>query len=136
MAHQEQLVVNTQGRGTYDITPQINRIIKNTDTDIGLCHVFIRHTSASLMVTENADPSVRSDLETLIKRLAPDADPSYTHRLEGEDDMAAHARCMLTQTEITLPITNGQLNLGTWQSIFLWEHRYDDFTRTLTITII
>lgn len=133
---QSSLQINTQGRNTYDITHHIEAAISQSNIKTGTCHIFIHHTSASLLITENADPDVRRDLEIIIKRLSPDNDPEYWHTLEGEDDMSAHGRNMLTQTEITLPITRGQSGLGTWQGLFLWEHRTSAFQRKLTITLI
>lgn len=133
---QSKIQVNTTGRNTYEITHLINAEIQSTSIDKGLCHVFIQHTSASLVITENADPDVRLDLETIIKRLSPDADPEYHHTLEGPDDMSAHGRCMLTTTETTIPIINGQLGLGTWQGIYLWEHRTHSFQRHIVLTMM
>lgn len=133
---QSSLQVNTQGRNTYEITHHIESAISQSNIQIGTCHIFIHHTSASLIITENADPDVRSDLETIIQRLSPDNDPEYLHILEGPDDMSAHGRNMLTQTEITLPITQGRSGLGTWQGLYLWEHRTNSFQRRLTITIM
>jgi len=130
------LSVNTKGRNTHEITTLINQNIANNNIECGLCNIFIQHTSASLILTENADPSVRTDLETIIQRLSPDGDPEYLHTLEGPDDMSAHGRNMLTQTELTIPITNNQLNLGTWQGIFLWEHRRNHFKRDILLTIM
>ena len=133
---QTAIIVNTKGRDTYEITNKINEQIKDIGIELGVCHVFLQHTSASLIITENADPDVRLDLETLIKRLSPDADPDYRHTLEGPDDMSAHGRNMLTQTEITIPIKNGNLNPGKWQGIFLWEHRTNQFQRKILLTIM
>ena len=133
---QLEITVNTTGRNTYEITQLINAKINTSGIDLGICHVFIQHTSASLIITENADPDVRTDLETIIQRLSPDADPEYLHTMEGPDDMSAHGRNMLTQTEITIPITNCRLGLGTWQGLYLWEHRYSDFKRKITLTIM
>lgn len=133
--YQTQLTVQTHGRNTYNITRQVEAEIKQANIQTGLCHVFIHHTSASLIITENADPDVRYDLETLIKRLAPDGDPEYLHTLEGVDDMSAHMRNILTQTELSIPITQTRSGLGTWQGLFLWEHRTGNFQRKLTITI-
>jgi len=133
---QLQITLHTNGRDTHEITALVNEKIKTTDIKLGICHIFIQHTSASLIITENADPDVRTDLETIIKRLSPDADPEYLHTLEGPDDMSAHGRNMLTQTEITIPITNGQLSLGTWQGLYLWEHRYNNFQRKVILTIM
>jgi len=101
----------------------------------GLCHVFLHHTSASLIITENADSNVRRDLENYIARLVLDGDPAYLHDQEGADDMAAHIRSVLTQTEITIPIQRGRLALGSWQGLFLWEHRYHAHRRNLTVTL-
>lgn len=133
---QLEITINTTGRSTYEITGLVNEKITTSNIDLGVCHVFIQHTSASLIITENADPDVRVDLETIIQRLSPDEDPEYLHTLEGPDDMSAHGRNMLTQTEITIPITNGRLGLGTWQGLYLWEHRYSNFRRNITLTIM
>jgi secondary thiamine-phosphate synthase enzyme len=133
--HQQSLTITTSGRGTYNITVQIETLIRQSDITTGLCHVFIHHTSASLIITENADPDVRRDLETVLKRLAPDGDPAYRHSDEGDDDMSAHIRCMLTNTDVTIPITRGQSALGTWQGLYLYEHRTGRFQRKLTVTI-
>lgn len=134
--YQTKVQVNTYGRNTYEITPLINQTLAINETKTGLCHIFIQHTSASLIITENADPDVRTDLETIIQRISPDADPEYHHTLEGPDDMSAHGRSILTQTEITLPIVNGRLGLGVWQGVYLWEHRTHAFERSLIITIM
>lgn len=133
---QAKIQINTSGRYTYEITSLINKELQTHQIKTGICHIFIQHTSASLIITENADPDVRHDLETIIQRLSPDADPEYLHTLEGPDDMSAHGRSMLTQTEITIPIINGQLGLGTWQGVYLWEHRTHSFQRNLILTII
>ena len=133
--HQTQLTISTSGRNTYNITHEIESLIAESDIHIGLCHIFIHHTSASLIITENADPDVRVDLETILSRLAPDADPEYRHTLEGPDDMSAHVRNILTQTEMTIPVTHGRSALGTWQGVFLWEHRTGSFNRKITVTV-
>ncbi len=101
----------------------------------GLCHVFIKHTSASLILCENADPAVMRDLETFMERQVPDGDPMFTHTAEGPDDMPAHVRSVLTQSDINLPISDGRCALGTWQGIYLWEHRYAPHQRTVTLTL-
>ena len=132
---QSQIIIQTHGRNTYNITHEIEKTIQESDIQTGLCHLFIHHTSASLIITENADPDVRYDLETLIQRIAPDGDPEYRHTLEGIDDMSGHMRSILTQTELTLPITQGRSGLGTWQGIFLWEHRTGSFKRKITMTL-
>ncbi len=133
--HQDTLLISTTGRNTYDITRQVDALIQNSGISTGLCHVFIHHTSASLIITENADPDVRHDLETIFARLVPDGDPHYRHTLEGIDDMSGHIRSVLTQTEITLPVSRGRSSMGTWQGLFLWEHRTSAFTRKLTVTV-
>ncbi len=133
--HQDTLLISTNGRNTYNITREVDQLIQQSGITTGTCHVFIHHTSASLIITENADPDVRYDLETLISRLAPDGDPEYKHILEGTDDMSAHMRCILTQTEMTIPVTQGRSAMGTWQGLFLWEHRTAPFSRKITVTI-
>ena len=135
MIEQHSLEVQTQGRATIDITRDIENLLGNSQIEQGLCHVFVHHTSASLIVTENADADVRRDLETYLARLVKDGDPAYLHDQEGPDDMAAHIRSVLTQTEISVPIRQGRLALGTWQGLFLWEHRYQAHRRRLTVTL-
>ncbi len=129
------LGVATRGRGFHPLNSELTRAVGESGVLTGLLNVFLRHTSASLVVTENADPDVLRDLETIVARLGPDGDPAYRHRLEGPDDMAAHIRSVLTLTEVTLPIRGGVLSLGTWQGVFLWEHRHRPHQRTLDITI-
>ena len=133
--HQRSFEVATPGRGTVDITAQVERIVADARVHKGLAHVFVQHTSASLILCENADPAVRVDLETWMARMAPDGDASFTHRSEGPDDMPAHVRSVLTQSALSLPVTDGHLALGTWQGLFLWEHRNRPHTRTLTVTV-
>ncbi|MEW5756686.1 MAG: secondary thiamine-phosphate synthase enzyme YjbQ [Pseudomonadota bacterium] len=136
MLKQESVVVaTTQGRGTYEITEQVARIVRAAGITTGLCHVFVHHTSASLMLCENADPSVRRDLERFMSALAPDGDRRYEHDDEGPDDMAAHIRTVITQTGLTIPVTGGALALGTWQGIYLWEHRHQAHRRQITVTV-
>lgn len=134
--HQTQFTYNTQGRGTYEITDRIEQAIRNSKIKTGICQVFIHHTSASLIITENADPSVRHDLEIILKRLAPDADPAYRHDYEGDDDMSAHIRCVLTNDSLSIPVMNRRSGLGTWQGIFIYEHRTGHFNRKITVTIL
>ena len=136
MAHQTILEFPTPGRGTRDITDDVARAVRQSGVQTGLAHVFVQHTSCSLTITENADPDVRRDLETIIGRLAPDGDRAYRHDAEGPDDMAAHARTMLTETSLTVPIGGGRLLLGTWQGIYLWEHRTAPHRRKVVVTII
>lgn len=133
--YQQTLSIPTQGRGTYNMTAQIDKLIRASGISTGLCHVFIHHTSASLIITENADPLVRQDLETILQRLAPDGDPAYRHDYEGDDDMSGHIRCMLTNTDVTIPVSRGQSALGTWQGLYLYEHRTGRFQRKLTVTV-
>ena len=129
------LDIQTQGRSIVNISAEIDRLVDQSGVSTGLCHIFIRHTSASLIITENADSNVRKDLETYISRLVLDGDPTYLHDAEGPDDMAAHIRSILTQSEISIPIDNGVLAMGTWQGIYLWEHRTSPHRRHLTVTL-
>lgn len=132
---QKILQIETKGRGTFDISNDVQQIIDESNIQIGLCHLFLQHTSASLILCENADPTVRVDLENFMARIAPDGDPSYLHDMEGADDMPAHIRTILTQNSLTLPITNGRCALGTWQGVYLWEHRTIGHTRKLVVTL-
>lgn len=132
---QTSIKVRTSGRGAYEITSDVQRVIKESGVAKGLCHIFIHHTSASLMLCENADPSVLGDLETFMSKLVPDGDPMFRHTAEGPDDMPAHVRSVLTQTGLDLPVDGGRLDLGTWQGIFVWEHRHSAHTRRLTLTV-
>jgi secondary thiamine-phosphate synthase enzyme len=132
---QQILRFTTPGRGTIEITRDIQSAVCATEIDIGLCHVFVKHTSASLIVCENADADVRMDLESFMQKIVPDGDPMFVHTSEGKDDMPAHVRSVMTQTELTLPITQGKLALGIWQGVYLWEHRYQGHQREITLTI-
>lgn len=136
MIEQNTLEFRTQGRGTSEITAQVARIVAESGIRKGLCTVFLQHTSASLILCENADPDVRRDLETLLSRLAPDGDPAYVHDTEGRDDMAAHARSILTSNSLTIPVADGRLLLGTWQGLYLWEHRTAPHTRSIVVTVM
>jgi secondary thiamine-phosphate synthase enzyme len=136
MFHRGELTVATKGRGTYDITRDVAAIVSASTARHGLATVFVHHTSASLIICENADPSVRRDLEAFASRLVPDGDAMFTHDAEGDDDMPAHVRTVLTQTSIGIPIANGRLSLGTWQGIYLWEHRTSPHRRLVSITVI
>ncbi len=135
MIEQQTITVQTQGRETINITREIEQVLRTAEIEQGLCHVFVHHTSASLIITENADSDVRRDLENYIAKLVMDGDPAYLHDQEGPDDMAAHIRSVLTQSEITIPIQSGRLALGTWQGLFLWEHRYRPHRRNVTVTL-
>ena len=125
----------TAGRGTLDITGQIDQFVSTSGADTGLCHVFIQHTSASLMICENADPVVREDMERWLARHVPDGDPLFQHDAEGPDDMPAHVRSIFTGLDLTLPIINSRLGLGTWQGIYLYEHRSGAHERKVVVTI-
>ena len=135
MIAQQELRVSTQGRGTYDISRDVQRAVRDAGITSGLCHVFICHTSASLMLCENADPSVRTDLEAFMSRQVPDGDPMFTHTAEGPDDMPAHVRSVLTQSDLNLPVRDGRCALGTWQGVYLWEHRQSPHTRRVILTV-
>lgn len=133
--HQEILTFQTRGRGTRNITHEIAEVVTRSGATIGLCHLFIQHTSASLILCENADPDVRSDLEGWLARAVPDGDPRYRHDMEGPDDMPAHIRSILTQMDMTLPVHQGRLALGTWQGIYLYEHRHHGHQRRIVVTV-
>lgn len=132
---QQTLTFDTPKRGSQNITEDINRVVKESKITTGLCHVFIKHTSASLIITENADPTVRSDIEYWMQKNILDGDPNYQHDYEGDDDMSGHLRTLLTNTSHTLPVTQGKLNLGTWQGLFLYEHRTGRFNRQVIVTL-
>ena len=135
MILQEQIVISTNGRGTYEITDRIRDFVETSSLKQGLCHVFVHHTSASLILCENADPSVRTDLETFMLKLVPDGNPMFKHISEGADDMPAHIRSILTQVSLSIPISNGKCGLGIWQGIYLWEHRLSHHNRKITISL-
>lgn len=118
-----ELKVDVPGQGLHDITGLIGNWVKQSGVAAGVCHIFIKHTSASLLVQENYDPSAKADLENWLNRLVPEDDPNYTHTAEGPDDMPAHIKAALTACSLTIPVQDGDLALGTWQGIFLWEHR-------------
>lgn len=130
------LEIATRGRGTYDVTAEIARAVAASGVRDGLATVWIHHTSASLIISENADPDVRRDLDAFLARLVPDGDPLFVHTAEGVDDMPAHVRSVLTQTSIGIPVIGGRLALGTWQGVYLWEHRTSPHRRRLTVTVI
>ncbi len=133
---QDSLEVATRGRGSYDITGRVAAVVSGSGVHTGLCHVFVHHTSASLMLCENADPDVRRDLDAFMARLVPDGDPLFRHTAEGPDDMPAHVRTVLTQTGLAIPVRDGSLALGTWQGIYLWEHRTRGHRRRITVTVV
>ena len=136
MYHQSSFEVATPGRGTRNITDAVARAVGQSGIRVGIAHVFVQHTSCSLLITENADPDVRRDLETVLGRVAPDGDPAYRHDTEGPDDMAAHARTVLTGESVTVPVGAGRLLLGTWQGLFLWEHRTEPQRRSVVVTVL
>ena len=132
---QTEIDIQTQGRGSYEITERVAAAVAAAKVATGLCHVFTTHTSASLMICENADPDVRRDLETFMRDLVPDGDPRFVHTAEGPDDMSAHVRSVLTQSNLTIPIVKGRLALGTWQGVYLWEHRTAGHRRRVIVTV-
>lgn len=134
--HAETLTLATAGRGTFDITEEVARVVRAAEVGDGLCNLFIHHTSASLIICENADPSVRSDLERFASRLVPDGDALFEHTDEGPDDMPAHVRSILTQSSLSVPVASSRLALGTWQGLYLWEHRHRAHRRRVTVTVI
>jgi secondary thiamine-phosphate synthase enzyme len=136
MIYTERLSVGTDGRGTHEITELVQAVVVNSGVDDGVCSIFLHHTSASLIVCENADPQVRRDLDAFFERLVPDGDPIFEHRAEGLDDMPAHVRTVLTQTSLVLPVLHGRCDLGTWQGLFVWEHRSAAQRRRLTVTVL
>ena len=129
------ITIQTRGRGLHEVTREVAEVVRAAGVDEGLCTVFLRHTSASLLVQENADPSARRDLEAFFDRLVPDGDPLYTHVAEGPDDMPSHVRAALTATSIAIPIARGRLALGTWQGLYVFEHRARGHERSLAIHV-
>jgi secondary thiamine-phosphate synthase enzyme len=132
---QSEICIDTKGRGTYDFTRDVQDVVRESGVRTGLCHLFIRHTSASMMLCENADPAVRRDLETFMARHVPDGDPMFTHTAEGPDDMPAHVRSILTQSDLSIPVRDGRCVLGTWQGVYLWEHRTAPHVRRVIVTV-
>jgi secondary thiamine-phosphate synthase enzyme len=129
------LTVHTRAQGLHDCTDAVQALVRESGLREGLCTLFIQHTSASLVIQENADPSARRDLERWLARLVPEADTLYTHVSEGRDDMPAHIKAALTASSLSIPIADGRLALGTWQGIFVWEHRHDGAARRLVVHI-
>jgi len=132
---QSETRVSTNGRGTYDLTRDVQDAVRESGIRAGLCHVFVCHTSASLMLCENADPSVLRDMETFMSRQVPDGDAMFTHTAEGPDDMPAHVRSVLTGSDLNIPVMEGRCVLGTWQGIYLWEHRRAPHARRIVVTV-
>jgi secondary thiamine-phosphate synthase enzyme len=133
---QEILTIMTSGRGIIDISDKISSIVKSAKLNKGICHLFCQHTSASLIITENYDSDVKVDIETFLSQLVKDGDPDFTHRLEGDDDMAAHIRSVLTASSLSIPIIDGRLGLGQWQGVCLYEHRYQPHRRNIVLSMI
>jgi secondary thiamine-phosphate synthase enzyme len=135
MVFQKAIQLETRGRGSYPVTRAIREVVREAGIQTGLCHLFLQHTSASLMLCENADPDVRTDLENFMSRLVPDGDAIFSHISEGPDDMPAHVRSILTHSDLTLPVSGGSCCLGTWQGVYLWEHRRAGHRRQIITTI-
>jgi secondary thiamine-phosphate synthase enzyme len=135
-AKSKTFTVETRGRGLTEVTRQIQDAVAAAGISEGLCTVFIHHTSASLTINENADPDVQRDLDAFLSRLVPDGDALYVHTMEGPDDMPAHIRAALTQTSLSIPVTGGRCALGTWQGVFVWEHRHRGHGRRVTVTVV
>lgn len=129
------LSLNTAGKGLYDVTHKVCDAVRSYDVDEALVTVYLRHTSASLIIQENADPCVQQDLQAWLERLVPEEDALYTHTTEGPDDMPAHIKAALTQTHLNIPLVGGDLALGTWQGIYLWEHREAPHVRELLVSL-
>jgi secondary thiamine-phosphate synthase enzyme len=129
------LSIHASGQGLHEFTRQVESVVKESNVREGLCTLFIQHTSASLTIQENADPAVRRDLEHWLNRLVKEDDALYTHTVEGPDDMPAHIKCALTATSLSIPVLDGHLALGTWQGIYLWEHRYHRGKRQVIVHI-
>lgn len=135
MLNQYKFEITTPGRGIINITEQVAKFVEQSQIQTGLCHVFLHHTSASLILCENFDPLVQKDLEAFMLRLVPDGDPLFEHTAEGPDDMPSHVRSILTQNFIVMPVTANKLDLGKWQGVYLWEHRIRSHLRKLTVTV-
>ena len=135
MIHQDIITRKTSGRGTFDLTADVERVVGDSGVRTGLCHLFVQHTSASLMLCENADPQVRTDLERFLVELVPDGSPLFRHTAEGPDDMPAHVRSILTNMDLTLPVRDGRLAVGIWQGIYLYEHRSHPHHRRVVVTV-
>jgi secondary thiamine-phosphate synthase enzyme len=134
--HQSILTIHTPGRALLNITERVVPLVARAGIGTGLCHLFLRHTSASLLLSENADPVVGQDLERFMQRIVPDGSPEFRHDEEGPDDMPAHVRTLLAGASLTIPVGEGRLLLGTWQGIFLWEHRYQAHRREVVVTLM
>ena len=131
----KRLSIRVPGQGLHDITREVSEAVRASGVREGLCTVFIQHTSASLTIQENADPSARHDLESWLNRLVPERDPLYTHTAEGPDDMPSHIKAALTTTSLSIPVLDGGLGLGTWQGVYLWEHRKRSGPRNVVVHV-
>ncbi|NOK20835.1 secondary thiamine-phosphate synthase enzyme YjbQ [Corallococcus carmarthensis] len=136
MYQAKELTVSTRGRGLVDITGEVQKAVKGTGIREGLCTLFLHHTSASLIISENADPVVQRDLEAFFSRLVKDGDPLFQHDAEGPDDMPAHVRTVLTQVSLSVPVKDGEADLGTWQGVYVWEHRTSPHRRRVTVSVL
>jgi secondary thiamine-phosphate synthase enzyme len=136
IVHSAQFVFRTKGKGTYEITNKIADLVRASQVETGLVNVFLQHTSASLLLFENADPTARRDLEKFFERLVPQGEEYFSHTLEGSDDMPSHIRMALTRTSESIPVSAGQLRLGTWQGLFLFEHRTQGSERSVIVSVI
>jgi secondary thiamine-phosphate synthase enzyme len=132
---QTEIRLATDGRGTYDISRDVEQAVRESGIETGICNVFICHTSASLMLCENADPGVMRDMETFMSSQVPDGDPMFTHTAEGPDDMPAHVRSVLTGADLNIPVRGGQCAVGIWQGVYLWEHRHAPHRRRVIVTV-
>jgi secondary thiamine-phosphate synthase enzyme len=135
-SHNSEIQIRTKGKGTYEFTDQVTKIVLESGIRSGIATVFLRHTSASLILFENADPSARVDLKEYFERLAPEGQDYFSHTLEGPDDMPSHLRTVLTRSSEVIPVAHGELQLGTWQGIFLFEHRRDAHTRHIIVNVL
>ncbi|UCD75723.1 MAG: YjbQ family protein [Phycisphaerales bacterium] len=131
----ERLAIQTRGQGLYEFTDRVEAVVEKSGVREGLCTILVQHTSASLTIQENADPSARHDLEHWLSRLVPENDPHYTHTIEGADDMPSHIKAALTSTTLSIPVVDGRLALGTWQGIYLWEHRRGGHRRQCVVHV-
>lgn len=132
----QSITLRTPGRGFVLLTPEVAKAVAASAIREGICNVFVKHTSASLLISENADPAVHRDLERFMQRIAPDGSPHYEHDAEGPDDMPAHIRSVLTSSSVAVPVGGGELLLGTWQGIYLWEHREARHSREVVVTVV
>lgn len=135
MAHRETFEVGTTGRGIFPLDAAVRPVVARAGVAVGVCTVFVHHTSASLLITENADPDVRRDLEAWLGRLVQDGDPLFRHTAEGDDDMSAHVKCALLPQSLSVPVVDGRLDVGTWQGLWLWEHRAAPHRRRVTVVV-